>query len=168
MEYLQVFDINKNKLNEKIGRNNKFDLPKGKYFMIILLFIENDNGDFLLQKTSKSRNSCIATTGGHVTYGDSGLETVVKEAKEELGIDILPNDVDYVDTFIFRNAFLETYYAKMNIDIKLLKLQTEEVESVDWYSKDDIEKLIKNGELREGNIKPYKKVIDYIGTTKRK
>ena len=79
MEFLQVFDEKKNKLEEKVSRDEKYNLPSDRRFMIVLIFIENSKGEFLLQKTSKSRHSCIATTGGHVTYGDSALETVVKE-----------------------------------------------------------------------------------------
>ena len=48
MELLQLFDENKNMLNESIERDKKKELPEGKYFMIILLFIENNN-KFLIQ-----------------------------------------------------------------------------------------------------------------------
>ncbi len=108
MEYLQVFDEKKKVLNEKVSRDEKYNLPDGKHFMIVLIFIENNKGEFLLQKTSKSRHSCIATTGGHVTYGDNAIETVIKECKEELGIDISSNEFSYVDTVLFKNCFLET------------------------------------------------------------
>ena len=162
MEYLQVFDEKKNKLEEKISRGEKYDLPSDRRFMIILIFIENAKGEFLLQKTSKSRNSCIATTGGHVTYGDTALETVIKECKEELGINISLDDIIYVDTVLHKNYFLETFYTKMELDLNNLILQTEEVESVKWYTKDEISNFIKKGELREGNIKPYKKVLEYL------
>ena len=162
MEYLQVFDEEKNVLNEKVSRGEKYNLPDGKYFKIVLIFIENNKGEFLLQKTSKSRHSCIATTGGHVTYGDNAVETVIKECKEELGIDISPNEFSYVDTILFKNCFLETFYTKMEIDPNELTLQTEEVESVKWYTQDEISKFIENGDFREGNIKPYQKVLEYL------
>ena len=162
MEYLQVFDKNKNKLEEKVSRDEKYNLPDEKRFMIVLIFIENSKGEFLLQKTSKSRHSCIATTGGHVTYGDSALRTVVKECKEELGIDVSSNDITYIDTVLFKNCFLETFYTKMELDPSKLILQTEEVESVKWYTKEEISEFIKNNEFREGNIKPYEKVLEYI------
>ena len=164
MEYLQVFDKNKNKLEEKVSRDEKYNLPSDRRFMIVLIFIENSKGEFLLQKTSKSRHSCIATTGGHVTYGDSALETVVKECKEELGIDISIDNVKYVDTVLFKNCFLETFYTKMELDPSKLILQTEEVESVKWYTKDEISRFIKSNEFREGNIKPYEKVLEYLKT----
>ena len=162
MEYLQVFDENKNKLEEKVSRDKKYDLPSDRRFMIVLIFIENSKGEFLLQKTSKSRNSCIATTGGHVTYGDTALETVVKECKEELGIDVSPAEIAYVDSILYKDCFLETFYTKMELDPDELTLQTEEVESVKWYTKEEIFELIKNNELREGNIKPFEKVLEYL------
>ena len=166
MEYLQVFDINKNKLNEKISREDKFKLPSDKYFMVILIFIQNSKGDFLLQKTSKSRNSCIATTGGHVSYGDSSLETVIKECKEELGLDIKENDLVFIDTEIFKGGLLDTYYIKMDVDINNLILQEEEVESVNWYSKEQIFDLIEKNEFREGNIEAFKRVVAYLNEGK--
>lgn len=43
MELLQLFDENKNMINESIERNRKTEVEPGKYFMIILLFIENNN-----------------------------------------------------------------------------------------------------------------------------
>ncbi len=162
MEYLQVFDEKKNRLEEKVSRDKKYDLPEDRRFMIVLIFIENSKGELLLQKTSKSRHSCIATTGGHVTYGDSALGTVIKECKEELGIDVSANDITYVDTVLFKNCFLETFYTKMEIDPNKLTLQTEEVENVKWYTQDEIATFIENGEFREGNIKPYQKVLEYI------
>lgn len=161
MEYLQVFDENKNILNEKISREDKFTLKDGKHFMVVIIFIENSEGKFLLQQTSSNRNSCIATTGGHVTYGDDGFKTVIKEVKEELGLNLLSSEFNYVDTYDYKNGFLEIYYVKKDIDINKLKLQEEEVEEVNWYSIDEIKDLIKDDKLRKGNIKPFEEILKY-------
>lgn len=162
MEYLQVFDKNRNVLNEKVDRKNKYNLPLDKYFMIVLIFIENDEGCFLMQKTSKSKHSCIAVTGGHVTFGDTGIETVVKEVKEELGMDLLPNNINFVDATIYKNCHLEIYYTKNNVDIESLVLQESEVEYVKWYSIDEIYEFIRNNEFREANIEPFNRILEYI------
>ena len=164
MEYLQVFDKNKNVLNEKVSRLEKENLPSGKYFMVILIFIQNEKGEFLLQKTSKSRNSCVATTGGHVTYGYTSIETVIKECKEELGIDVLKSKISHVSTLQDNNCFLETYYTKMELEVDSLILQKEEVESVRWYTQEEIFDLIKNNKFRNANIEPYKNVLYFINS----
>ncbi len=162
MEYLQVFNKDKKVIDEKVLREDKYKLPDGKYFMIVLIFIMNSEGKFLMQKTSKSRNSCIATTGGHVSYGDTGLITVFKEAKEELGLDLDTNEIQYIDTLIFKNGIEETYFVNKDIDIKNLTIQKEEVDYVEWFTIDEIKELINKKEFREGNIDAFYKVLDYI------
>ena len=145
---------------KKIDRELKKTLTGNKYFMIVLLFIENDN-KFLLQKTSINRNSEIATTGGHVTYGEDGYITVFKEAKEELGITLDKKLLKLVDIITFGNCYIEIYYTKQKIDVNDIKIQEEEVESVDWYSIDEINTLIKENKFRKGNIEPFKKILEY-------
>ena len=149
-------------IDEKVLREDKYKLPDGKYFMIVLIFIMNSEGKFLMQKTSKSRNSCIATTGGHVSYGDTGLITVFKEAKEELGLDLDTYEIQYIDTLIFKNGIEETYFVNKDIDINTLTIQKEEVDYVEWFTVDEIKELINKKEFREGNIDAFYKVLDYI------
>lgn len=161
MEYLQVFDENKKMLDEKIERSLKRTLTGNKFFMIILLFIENDKGEFLLQKTSKEKKSEIATTGGHVVFGDDGLKTTIKEASEELGVTFLPSELNYVDTIKWDNCYIEVYHTNKSININELILQEEEVESVNWYAIDEINELILENKLRKGNIEPFKRLLEY-------
>ena len=147
MEYLQVFDEKKNRLEEKVSRDKKYDLPEDRRFMIVLIFIENSKGEFLLQKTSKSRHSCIATTGGHVTYGDTALDTVVKECKEELGIDIDLNEVRPHFTINYERGFDDFYAIVKDVDTKDLKLQKEEVQDAKWATLDEVKELYDKGEF---------------------
>ena len=162
MEYLQVFNSKKERLDEKISRKDKFKLTEDKHFMVVLIFIQNSEGKFLMQKTSKNRGSCIATTGGHVSYGDTGFDTVIREVKEELGLDLNPNEVKYIDTSEFKNGFLENYYVKKDIDISSLTIQKEEVDYVSWYTIDEIKEFINKKEFREGNIEAFKQILEYI------
>ena len=161
MEYLQLFDDNKEMLDEKILRSEKKNVQNGRYFMIVLIFIENDNHRFLIQKTSAKKGSEYATTGGHVTFGDNGLVTAIKEVEEELGIKIEENEINFVDSIKYPVAYCEIYYVHKNINIKELVLQEEEVESIDWYSIDEIKTLISNNQLRKGNIEPFEKILTW-------
>lgn len=159
MELLQLFDENKNMLNESIERDRKKELPEGKYFMIILLFIENNN-KFLIQKTSVNRESEYATTGGHVTFGDTALKTVIKEAKEELGLDLKESEIKEIETVKGKYGYISIYYCNKEIDIDKLTIQEEEVESLHWMSIDEINELIKKENFRKSNIIPFQKVLE--------
>ena len=159
-ELLQIFDENKNKLDESIERSLKKTLTNGKHFMIILIFIEND-GKFLIQKSSKEKGSEYATTGGHVTYNDDGFMTCKKEVSEELGIQLRDDEIEYIDTIDYKNCFCEIYYSSKYVNISELNLQKEEVESVNWFSKEEIENLIKNNQFRKSNIEAFNKIMEY-------
>ena len=158
MEQLQVFDENKKLLNEAVARDKKLQLPDGKYFMIIVVFIENHQHQYLIQKTSAERESVYATTGGHVTYGDTGKVTAQKELKEELGIDISLEELEYIDTLKYPKAYCEIYYVSKETDLEKIQLQEEEVEKVEWMTEEEIERLIQNKKFRKGNIEPFQKV----------
>ncbi len=45
-------------------------------------------------------NLLDATVGGHVEQGDSYLETALKEAREEVGIEINPSELVFIETTI--------------------------------------------------------------------
>ena len=151
MEKLALYDDNNNVINEYIERCNKLSIEKGRYFRIVLIFIQNEDDKFLIQKCSKEKNNEIATTGGHVTYKDSSIYTVKKEIKEELGIDI-DDDFTLYETIKYDKCYSDCYYIKKNIDLNSLKLQESEVDEVFYLSIDEIDNLINENNFRKSNI----------------
>lgn len=164
MEYLDLLDKDRNLIGKKVIRGKKGEkfIPDGYYINIILVFIQNNAGKFLIQKTSKEKESVMATTGGFVKSGDTSIGTVRIEIKEELGIDIKENEYQLFKTFVFDNTpvFFDVYYLRKDIDIKEMTLQKEEVENVYYLSINEIKELIKEDKLRKGNIIPFLELID--------
>ena len=156
MEYLNLYDNDGNLLKQKGIRGQDSEFLKG----IVIIFIENSKGEFLIQKTSMSRGNVFATTGGHVEYGSTFEETVVKEVKEELGVDIANDSIVEVKTYIGKKTIQKVYYLKKNIDIEDIIIQEEEVEYVKWLDKETINQLIENDEFRKGNIEGYQYIIE--------
>lgn len=163
MEYLDLYDENKQLTGEKILRGKgKPQVPEGSYINIVIIFIENSEGKFLFQKTSKEKGSEWATTGGHVKSGQTSEQAIVEEVKEELGIDISSDNYKLIDSSIFGISFMDVYYLKRDIDIFELNLQEEEVDSVEWLSISEVQDMIKNGNLRKGNISGFEKIVELI------
>ncbi len=156
MEYLSLYDNEGNVVEEKGIRGVDSKYLKG----IVIIFIENSKGEFLIQMTSKSRESVYATTGGHVDYGDTFDNTVVKEVYEELGIDISKdNIIEICDVVAFNHYYERVYYLKKDIDINELTLKKDEVEYVKWFSINEILDLIKENKFRDGNIEGFMNVL---------
>lgn len=156
MEYLNLYDKLGNLTTEKGIRGVKTDKLVG----IVIIFIENSKGEFLIQKTSSARNSVFATTGGHVPFGSTFEEAIINEVKEELGIDITNENFVEVNTYIRDYYIQKVYYLRKDIDMNDIILQKDEAEYVKWLSKDIIDELIKNNEFRKSNIECYKYIIN--------
>ncbi len=143
MELLDVYNDQMKFVGKTIPRGTS--LGKNENILLSLVYIRNRKGDYLIQKTSKKKGSIFSTTGGHVVQGEKALTTIVREIKEELGLSVSKEKLQYVSTFkypnqpcIFHVYLLNTDY----IDLKTLKLETEEVESVYWINEKEIEQLI--------------------------
>ena len=162
-EYTDLYDENKNLTGEKLFREKgtKLIVPKGRYSIVVLAFIENSNGEFLFQMTSKRKKNVWATTGGHVKSGQTSKEAIIEEIKEELGIDINEDEVKLFKTYKYDDAFKDVFYIKKDIDINSLTYEKDEVEYVKYLTKDEILDLINNnGNIRKTNIDAFLDIIN--------
>lgn len=162
-EYTDLYDENKNLTGEKLFREKgtKLIVPKGRYSIVVLAFIENSKGEFLFQMTSKRKKNVWATTGGHVKSGQTSKEAITEEIKEELGIDINEDEVKLFKTYKYDDAFKDVFYIKKDIDINSLTYQEDEVEYVKYLTKDEILDLINNdGNIRKTNIDAFLDIIN--------
>lgn len=161
-EYTDLYDENKNLTGEKLFREKgtKLIVPKGRFSVVVLAFIENSKGEFLFQMTSKRKKNVWATTGGHVKSGQTSKGAIIEEIKEELGIDINENEIKLFKTYKYDDAFKDVFYIKKDIDINSLTYEKDEVEYVKYLTKDEILDLINNnGNIRKTNIDAFLDII---------
>lgn len=159
MEILDLYNIKGEKLNKTIIRGNKPD--DGEYIKLACVWIKSDIR-FLIQICSEEKGSEYAVTGGHVTSGNTSLKQAVVECQEELGIELNPNDLQFLGS-IYRGKAIFDVFLYEDEDYTLsthdFDLQKSEVESVCWLSKNDIEDLILKNEFRESTAEQYFKFI---------
>lgn len=141
MELLDLYDEDGKRLGITIERGEK---PKEGNVMLSIVFIRNSKGKYLIQKTSEEKGSKYSSTGGHVTHNENGISTIIRELKEELGLDVNKDELQNIALVKHPKGpcIINLYLINKDIDINTLKLQTEEVESVTWMSKDEIISLI--------------------------
>lgn len=150
MELLDVVDAYGNKIAvmDRDTVHEKNLLHYEVYCMII-----NDKKEVLLQKrsaTKKLNPNIYAITAGHVDAGEDFETAIIREVKEELGLDIKKEELKkYTDNEVKireRNSNISVYYyIKRNIKEDEFKIQEEELSEVKWFRIDDIIEMIKSG-----------------------
>ena len=163
IEKRDLYDENRNLTGETIFKGE--DIPEGKYIVVVLVFIQNSEGKFLIQKRSERKNGKYATTGGHPKSGEDSIQGIITEVKEEIGLDIKPEDLQlyYGGKTKFEKVFWDDYYLKIDVpDIDKLKLQEEEVESVHWFSIEEIKNLMKEGKFFKNHYEEFEILLDWL------
>lgn len=154
---MEIFDV-LNEFGEFTGKTaTREECHKNGYWhRAVYAFIIDDSGNVLLQKRSSSKklwpNLWDVTVGGHVNSGEFGRQALIRETKEELGIEILDEDIKYLigstsinkQGNIVNKHYNECYLITKNIDISHIVLQEEEVTEVKYFSKDELLKRIDN------------------------
>ena len=163
LEKRDLYDKNRNLTGETIFKGE--EIPEGKYINVVLVFIQNSEGKFLIQKRSEIKNGKYATTGGHPKSGETSLQGIITEVKEEIGVDVKPEDLVlyYGGRSDTEKVFWDDYYIKMDIpNIEELKLQEEEVASVHWFSADEINQLMKKEMFFMNHYEEFEFLLDWL------
>ena len=87
-------------------------MEKEKFLSSVYLIIKNENDEILLQRRQGTKlwPGFLALPAGHIDEKENAYDAVIREAKEELGIEISISNI--VDTFVVnrRNKSLMPYY----------------------------------------------------------
>ena len=145
-EMWQLYDFNEYPI-EVVDRNNPKVWDKGIFHMGADIWMINDDKKILVQKRSKYKKlepNVWAMTGGSVIYGETPTQTIVREAKEELGIDLNPNRLQFMTEFKTQNVWVKTFILKQNLDISQMIFSEDEVADAKWLTWNEIDDLVKD------------------------
>ena len=162
MELLDVYDSLGNKTGRVVERGNKDEtFNDNEHIAVAIIYIENDKGEFLIQKTSKEKGGHYSSTGGHINHGEDAYSTIVREVNEELGIDIGNDNIISLGHICVDFPVRFMFYLKKNIDLDDITLQRNEVESISYMSVDKIKDILDKGLMHKGHYKVFEKVLQY-------
>ena len=162
MEKRDLYDINRNLTGETIYKGDS--IPDGKFILVVLSFIQNSKGEFLIQKRSVQKHGKYGSTGGHAKTGETSIQAMMTEINEEIGLNVNKDELNlfYSGRDDIDKVFFDLYYIKKDFSTDSLTLQEEEVESVKWMTVDEIKQLISTNEFLDSNIDEFYRILDYL------
>ncbi len=169
MELLDLYDDNGKVTGKTIVRGDKSaKVEPTEHIALATIFIENSEGKFLIQKTSKEKGDVFSTTGGHVDSGETPLDTIIRETKEEIGVSIDSDEIEEYGYMMFDMPLRFIFYVKKDIDVSNIQLQKEEVDYVKYMSVEEIQDLIKSGQMLKSHAILFNELLSKLNNKKLK
>ena len=139
-------------------------IPNGYYPMVVMIAIQNSEGKFLMQKRVPEKGGDWGITGGHPKSGETPLEGMITEVKEELGIDISGQPIELFNEGCDGTDCYKMFYIKLDLDLNELDIQKEELTEVRWFSKEELEKMVETKELNPNQVAFFIKCTNYLNS----
>ena len=149
-----------NELGEIIGTVDKADAHReGRWHRAVHAWILNEKNEILLQYRSKEKSVYPSiwdcSFAGHVGAGESSLQALLREGKEELGLLVDTDKLSYVFTNrerlpygeIDNNEFADVYLLRQEVDLSQSVLQKEEVAGASFFPLDTFFEMAREGKL---------------------
>lgn len=131
-------------------------LPTDGYHLAVHVWIRNSKGEYLISQRSANRPTyplkweCVA---GSVTKGEDSLQGAIREAKEEVGVVLSPENGQVLFTKIRKiidgkifNDIMDVWLFQYDGEVDVGDAATGEVAQVAWMNREQIK------ELFEGNM----------------
>ena len=148
-ERLDFVDIN-GVPNGRIHLRGTPILP-GDYIRSVTVCVFNEEGQMLIQQRQSDKASWPdlwdVSAAGAIEAGESPQMAAMREAEEELGIkpDFAETRPNIITTF--SNGFTFTFIAKLDIEVKDIRIQKEELQQVRFAKEQEIIEMIERGEF---------------------
>ncbi|MDU1582851.1 MAG: NUDIX domain-containing protein [Peptoniphilus harei] len=146
MEYWDVYD-KKGKWKRRVIKKGE-RLKNNEYHIIAEGWILRDDGNFIIQRRALDKKSFsgmwYCSAGGSVISRETPKEGMVREFKEELGIDISEDELSLKRIITEKNTIFYIYLVRKNISLDEITLQEEEVMDVDLADPSKIKKMVED------------------------
>lgn len=150
-ELWDIYDKNRNKTG-RLAQRGVDKLKEGEYHIVVTAVILNSKNEILITQRAdfKTYSLMWECNGGSILAGETSLQGIIREVKEEVGVEFEEEDAvflktlerscvpaDFKDVWIFRK------------DIKDEEITLPDGEAVDfrWVTIDEFEDMFKSGQI---------------------
>ena len=149
IEFVDIWDEEGSPTGEKCTK--QFAHEKGLFHPTVHVWFYTSEHNILMQKRGSKKqtypNFWDVSVAGHISSGETIHQGAIREIKEEIGLTILHNDLEFItirknvnkfSSGIIDCEFQHVFLAKLTTKIDNLNIQKEEIDDVRLFSFDEI------------------------------
>lgn len=150
-EFWDVYDENKKKTG-KTAERGAYEFENGEYHLVVQAIILNTKNEILITKRApfKKFGGMWECNGGSVIRGETSLEGILREVKEELGIEFSKKEAIFlkeVKREMIPANFKDLWLFKRDIADNEITLPDGEATDFKWVNIDEFIKMFDNKEI---------------------
>lgn len=155
IEKIDVYNRNKERTGKIILREKGASLNKGEFIISIAAWIINKEGKILMTQRNldKEKGGMWEPTAGLVRSGETSKEGVLRELKEEIGLELEEKDISLIKEVIEEgdnlSFFRDIYLVNKEVSMEELKFNDGEVINAKYVTLSEFNNMIKNKEAHD-------------------
>ncbi len=166
VELWDIYDMNKKKIGKTVERN-VYQFKKGEYHIVVTGIIMNSKKEILISKRAKHKKFGLMweCSGGSILAGETSLEGIIRELKEELGIEFSKREAIFLKE-IRRDKippdFKDLWLFRRNIDLENITFLDGEAIDAKWVTMREFIRMYENKQIVptvDFGIEEYHKAI---------
>lgn len=172
-ELVDIYDKDRNKTG-LVKRRDKSEYLPGEYVLASKGVIMNSDGKLLLTKRSSKKKifpSKWEFNGGATRSGETTLESLQRELKEEIGITIDTSKAKLLKTKTGKFLIKDIFVLKMDIHVQDIHFKDREAQDAKWVTLEQF-KVMKSKKMLTPNIdfntNDYNKCLELLGMKESK
>jgi len=148
MELCDIVDEFGTRTGRAVTRGTK--LTPGEFILVVHVWIRDETGRYLIQQRAlnlKDDPGIWATTAGHVQSGEDSLAGAIREAGEEVGLQLAPTQFRRLDRLKMGHRIEDLWLAEVSRTAISAPTLGPEVADCKWVSKAELEQLASQGDF---------------------
>ena len=153
MEFWDIYNEKKEKTGRTMKRND-WNMKPDEFHLTVLGVLQRPDGRYLITRRRMDKEWAAGwweVSGGGVNAGEESKDAIIREIKEETGIDVSRADGGYVFSYKRinpeekNNYFVDIYKFILDFDDKDIKVQDKEVSEFSIATIDEVKQYAKQG-----------------------
>ena len=165
-ELWDIYDKNKNKTGRTAERDN-YQFEEGEYHIVVTGIIMNSKNEILITKRAEHKKFGLMweCNGGSILAGETSLQGVIRELKEELGLEFTPEEAIFLKE-IRRDKvppdFKDLWLFRKDVEIKDITFPDKESVDAKWVTIEEFMEMCNKNEIVptiDFGIEEYKEAL---------
>lgn len=147
MEYNDIYDENRNLTGRRHLRGTPW--KPGEYGLVVCVWVYDGKGRVLLTRRAleKSFAGTWENSGGAAKAGETSLEAIVRELREETGIQANPEEFQLLESGKDNFAFYDHYCLHRTTPLSDIVLLPGETDDAKWVTFPEVHEMIRNKQI---------------------